>query len=622
MSQIVIGMTYIRSISTKKDVVNDPVEIDLRKAFAGYHGLLSIIFFTLTVQLAVSCGSYSGYGKPPMFGDFEAQRHWMEITVNLPIENWYINSTENDMNYWGLDYPPLTAYHSYVLGKISQIISPSWVSLHRSRGIQDPSHKFFMRMTVLLTILFPKQPVHHLQNHFAAVVLLYPGLISIDNGHFQYNHIALGLFLLAILLFSMDRLALGSLSFVLAVHFKQMELYHALPIAVYLFFSCFFSFRRRTDLIEGYFDFYFNGSLYRLLISQLYYKLLSFLKISPNFAPRIGRFLINSSALVTFIQYSQFSLHNIGPNISALLFLFNIDKVANLWCAVNVLIKLKQKYEISTLVRVRWSTFNSSVTCSSFVVLFSHIPSISAIACRPTFQNLKRGLLLSSLSFFLFSFQVHEKSILFVAIPALLLWPDQTPLMSWLLVVSNLTMYPLCIQDGNSLHLALFICYYILLLPSLCGVGRLKTIIINGSCLMGFLICFANLCIRPPKRFPHIFPLLTALYGFVHFLYFFLKLNLVLMKDTLNSLKSKICPFVFPVLYLKPIRRFDRALDQLPDGREAGPHGFVRTQASLLKDLTICFTQEPLVTEQQTAAGHGLLLVSTFLYPARMLPVT
>lgn len=77
----------------------------------------------------------------------------------------------------------------------------------------------------------------------------------------RYNHIALGLFLLAILLFSMDRLALGSLSFVLAVHFKQMELYHALPIAVYLFFSCFFSFRRRTDLIEGYFDFYFNGWL-------------------------------------------------------------------------------------------------------------------------------------------------------------------------------------------------------------------------------------------------------------------------------------------------------------------------------------------------------------------------
>lgn len=40
----------------------------------------------------------------------------MEITFNLPIKEWYVNSTRNDLNYWGLDYPPLTAYHSYVMG--------------------------------------------------------------------------------------------------------------------------------------------------------------------------------------------------------------------------------------------------------------------------------------------------------------------------------------------------------------------------------------------------------------------------------------------------------------------------------------------------------------------------
>lgn len=31
---------------------------------------------------------YLGQGKAPMFGDFEAQRHWQEITVNLPAEQW------------------------------------------------------------------------------------------------------------------------------------------------------------------------------------------------------------------------------------------------------------------------------------------------------------------------------------------------------------------------------------------------------------------------------------------------------------------------------------------------------------------------------------------------------
>jgi len=28
----------------------------------------------------------------------------------------YVNGTENDLEYWGLDYPPLTAYHSWLLG--------------------------------------------------------------------------------------------------------------------------------------------------------------------------------------------------------------------------------------------------------------------------------------------------------------------------------------------------------------------------------------------------------------------------------------------------------------------------------------------------------------------------
>jgi alpha-1,3-glucosyltransferase len=49
-----------------------------------------------------------------MHGDFEAQRHWMELTVHLPISEWYFY----DLLYWGLDYPPLTAYHSWLLGKM------------------------------------------------------------------------------------------------------------------------------------------------------------------------------------------------------------------------------------------------------------------------------------------------------------------------------------------------------------------------------------------------------------------------------------------------------------------------------------------------------------------------
>ena len=53
-----------------------------------------------------------------MFGDYEAQRHWMELTIHLPTREWY----RYDLQYWGLDYPPLTAYaSSHILGSPSAV---------------------------------------------------------------------------------------------------------------------------------------------------------------------------------------------------------------------------------------------------------------------------------------------------------------------------------------------------------------------------------------------------------------------------------------------------------------------------------------------------------------------
>lgn len=59
-----------------------------------------------------------GFQVPPMYGDYEAQRHWMELTINLPMSKWYLY----DLQYWGLDYPPLTAYHSWIFGKMYVLV--------------------------------------------------------------------------------------------------------------------------------------------------------------------------------------------------------------------------------------------------------------------------------------------------------------------------------------------------------------------------------------------------------------------------------------------------------------------------------------------------------------------
>ena len=47
-----------------------------------------IMLTTVIIKIAVSLFPYSGKNRPPMFGDYEAQRHWMEITVNLPVNDW------------------------------------------------------------------------------------------------------------------------------------------------------------------------------------------------------------------------------------------------------------------------------------------------------------------------------------------------------------------------------------------------------------------------------------------------------------------------------------------------------------------------------------------------------
>jgi len=81
----------------------------------------------------------AGAAVPPKYGDYEAQRHWMEITVHTPVKQWYQNTTDNDLRYWGLDYPPLTAYQSFVHGIFLNAVEPVAVALHTSRGYENTS---------------------------------------------------------------------------------------------------------------------------------------------------------------------------------------------------------------------------------------------------------------------------------------------------------------------------------------------------------------------------------------------------------------------------------------------------------------------------------------------------
>jgi len=198
---------------------------------------LLISLAALLVRVLVSVGPYSGQGAAPKFGDYEAQRHWMELTLHLPPSDWYRDTSDNDLAYWGLDYPPLSAYQSLLHGRIINASLPDAVALRSSRGYEStesyvlrfnrlfncsfhaescvvktcccfgPTRKLLMRWTVLssdLLVFFPAalwfvwayvkggigisaEERREGWMWLLAMVLLSPCLLLIDHGHFQVS---------------------------------------------------------------------------------------------------------------------------------------------------------------------------------------------------------------------------------------------------------------------------------------------------------------------------------------------------------------------------------------------------------------------------------------------------
>ena len=59
----------------------------IRRGEASY--LLLVSSLALLVRWGVSLWPHSGQHQPPMFGDYEAQRHWQEVTTNLQLKVGY-----------------------------------------------------------------------------------------------------------------------------------------------------------------------------------------------------------------------------------------------------------------------------------------------------------------------------------------------------------------------------------------------------------------------------------------------------------------------------------------------------------------------------------------------------
>eukprot|EP01016_Furgasonia_blochmanni_P009688 TRINITY_DN1401_c0_g1_i8.p1 TRINITY_DN1401_c0_g1~~TRINITY_DN1401_c0_g1_i8.p1 ORF type:complete len:401 (-),score=53.88 TRINITY_DN1401_c0_g1_i8:1796-2998(-) len=232
----------------------------LSASFSDTQAFLIISMISIAFRVLMSFASYSGYGRIPEYGDYEVQRHWMELTINLPTNEWYVFSPRNNLTTWRLDYPPMTAYHSWLCGIVSRWLEPPSMELHTSIGYETSSHKAFMRASVMISELLILYPAIYvfveyfygaytktLKYSVYVLALCCLPFIFIDHGHFQYNCVMSGLCLWAIYFCMRGRLKTGSVFYVMALGFKQMSLYFALGF----FFFILGTLARRHGVIKS-----------------------------------------------------------------------------------------------------------------------------------------------------------------------------------------------------------------------------------------------------------------------------------------------------------------------------------------------------------------------------------
>ena len=457
---------------------------------------------------------HSGQGRPPMFGDYEAQRHWMELTTAQPLRQWY----SYDLQYWGLDYPPLTAYHSYVLGRVGHAVVPEAFAFVESRGHEGYAGKVFMRTSVLVSdlLLFlpasyyavasvtPRGP-HEGRHRFASLALLWlnPGLVLIDYGHFQYNGVCLGLALLGVAFVARGRYLLASVAYTSSFLFKQIALYYAPAFFASILYLCL------VDTPAGPAG-AFPFAAGRMRLPRLSVRgVVNVLVTGCVVAATAALIFLPWIAAADWAGVGQV-VHRMFPFARGLY----EDKVANVWCTLSLVWKADRSLGPRMLQVAAGATVATLLpACAACVLRRSHGagPVVAAMTA-------------SAASFYLFSFQVHEKSVLFPAVMACLL-PAAAPsgaaaekvLRAVLLATfaALFSMYPLVVKDGlHVLYVALALCT-----AAACELACVpETAWRRGwHALLAAVCCVhaVHACVAPPARYPDLMTMMITSFRYV-----------------------------------------------------------------------------------------------------------
>ena len=507
---------------------------------------LTIHCFVILIKILVGQFGYSGEGDRPKFGDFEAQRHWMELTIYLPVKEWYTNSDINTIEYWPLDYPPMSGYHSYILGKILNKFIPDSVEFQESHGYESPMFKMVMRFFALISDVVTfhlgvnlfcwyifiylkkgknKKPSYTLYYIVLLLVLINPLMIIIDHGHFQYNNVMHGFFVLALFFLYSENYILAIIFYSFCINFKQMGLYYAIPFPLYVLKKLFFNNSKKDN----------NNNSFLSLIYVALYGIVTLITNIIIYLPWLKSRRINDVLSRIFpVRRGIFE-----------------DKVATFWCTLNIFFKLNNHFKTNVLVKL-------ALILTIFGCL---IPIYAIFKCdKITKRITTQCFFIVSLSFYLFSFHVHEKTIIVPFVAYLLNLPHMKNILPSFTLIGMFSLFPLLKRENQitPYYLTSFLFYLISKTAlKLIDIGKAGTKKTNDEIrykqnenlffylieIIIFIIMifyhFVDYTIPPPEKYPWFYPMLNAAFCFCYFFCIFLYSNYDLMKIIFEKKPNK-----------------------------------------------------------------------------------
>ncbi|KAK7097912.1 dolichyl pyrophosphate Glc1Man9GlcNAc2 alpha-1,3-glucosyltransferase-like [Littorina saxatilis] len=362
--------------------------------------------------------------------DFEVHRNWLAITYSLPFDQWYREKTSE----WTLDYPPLFAWFEFYLSQLARFFDPNMLVLSNLNYASENTI-LFQRLSVivadLLYIYAVKQFVskcvkakkkEDIEDIFvnpalvtAVLLIANFGLFIVDHIHFQYNGFLSGMLLMSIVRIYEGRNLEAAFWFSVLLNFKHIYLYIAPAYFVYLLrYHCF------ASTPDG------KLSLRSFSLSKLFWLgTVVIFVFMVSFGPFIYMGQLEQ-VLTRLFPFKRGLCHAYwAPNFWALYNAF--DKAATIvGVRLNLLSPevIPQAAMTGGMVQEYSHTVLPSVSplATMVVTLLAMLPALIQMWTNPKGPaGFVRGVVLCAFASFMFGWHVHEKAILLIILPMILL---------------------------------------------------------------------------------------------------------------------------------------------------------------------------------------------------------